>query len=77
MLQDTTPGTEFVLGDLLDIAYYLASHAAAWGSSALFPVKSTRHGLNYSLHIHDAAGIAPLSTCEATAPDLADYVETP
>ncbi|KAJ7351223.1 hypothetical protein DFH08DRAFT_957556 [Mycena albidolilacea] len=63
MLQDTTPGPEFILGDSLDIAGYLAS----------LPVDSTRHGLNYSSpHIHDAAGIAPLSTREATALDLAD-----
>ncbi|KAJ7351233.1 hypothetical protein DFH08DRAFT_923415 [Mycena albidolilacea] len=60
MLQDTTPGAEFILGDSLDIAGYLASPRAT--------------GLDYSSpHIHDAAGIAPLSTREATAPDPADY----
>ncbi|KAJ7697768.1 hypothetical protein B0H14DRAFT_2418075, partial [Mycena olivaceomarginata] len=74
MPQDTIPGSEFVLGNSLDIARYLASRAAAWGGCALFPVNSTRHGLDYSSpHIDDAAGIAPLSAREATAPDLADY----
>ncbi|KAJ7813002.1 hypothetical protein B0H14DRAFT_2605416 [Mycena olivaceomarginata] len=78
MLQDTTPGAEFVLGDLLDIACYLASRAAAWGGGGLFPMDSTRHGLDYSSpHIHDAVGIAPLSTREATAPDLALRLQAP
>ncbi|KAJ6588454.1 hypothetical protein B0H19DRAFT_1099427 [Mycena capillaripes] len=74
MLQDTTPGAEFVLGDSLDIACYLASRAAAWGGGALFPVDSTRHGLDYSSpHIGDATGVTPLSAREAATPDLADY----
>ncbi|KAJ7091030.1 hypothetical protein C8R44DRAFT_817650 [Mycena epipterygia] len=74
MLQDTTPGAEFVLGDSLDIACYLASRTAAWGGGALFPVDSTRHGLDYSSpHIHDAMSVVPLSAREATTPDLADY----
>jgi hypothetical protein len=64
-----TPGAEFVLGDSFDIACYLASRAAAWGGGALFPVDSTRHGLDYSSpHIHDAVGIVPLSVREATTP---------
>ncbi|KAJ7254967.1 hypothetical protein B0H12DRAFT_1114349 [Mycena haematopus] len=74
MLQDTTPGAEFVLGDSLDIACYLASRAAAWGGGALFPADSTRHGLDYiSPHMHEAMSFVPLSAREAADPDLADY----
>ncbi|KAJ7196655.1 hypothetical protein GGX14DRAFT_473135 [Mycena pura] len=74
MLQDTSPGAELILGDSLDIACYLAPRAAAWGGGALFPVDSTRHGLDYSSpHLQAAMSFVPLSAREAASPDLADY----
>ncbi|KAJ7268288.1 hypothetical protein C8J57DRAFT_1435749 [Mycena rebaudengoi] len=69
MLQDTTPGTECVLGDSLDIACYLASPAAAWRSAALFPVDSTRQ--EYIPSSEHSPLFAPFLA--AAMPDLADY----